>query len=354
MGAWALPGGWFDSARARLAPDRCRAGWRRWSAGCGSRPGRVPGWGGRPRRFPRGARSPSRRWPGRARCRGRPGIQDRQDAFDGALFHLAHEAQLIGVHAAAFAQRSRQQAAVLVDDGDVFGGQFRHAGSDQPGDGGHLGVAQAATGVQVQQHRGRGAWRSRTNSDWRGMARCTRACCTVHGFDRTGQLAFQAALVVDLFGELAGAEAGVVHQLEADRAAARQSLRGQLQPGVIDAVGRNQQGGAVLVVAIGHVHLPQRRHDGAAVAVLQVREQDLVGSLLHMTAATISATTAAAAPAGRAWAARGLFPARELRQQRRAQSGLLIHLRPRCCAELGKGLHVRVGQITHATCFWSG
>ncbi|CFN80410.1 Uncharacterised protein [Bordetella pertussis] len=24
-----------------------------------------------------------------------------------------------------------------------------------------------------------GAWRSRTNSDWRGMARCTRACCTV-------------------------------------------------------------------------------------------------------------------------------------------------------------------------------
>ncbi|MNL80768.1 hypothetical protein D3C87_2076970 [compost metagenome] len=24
-----------------------------------------------------------------------------------------------------------------------------------------------------------GAWRSRTNSDWRGMARWTRACCTV-------------------------------------------------------------------------------------------------------------------------------------------------------------------------------
>ncbi|CAM4412930.1 hypothetical protein ACAE110713_13440 [Achromobacter aegrifaciens] len=24
-----------------------------------------------------------------------------------------------------------------------------------------------------------GAWRSRTKRDWRGMARCTRACCTV-------------------------------------------------------------------------------------------------------------------------------------------------------------------------------
>ncbi|KAG1477649.1 hypothetical protein G6F54_014060 [Rhizopus delemar] len=45
-----------------------------------------------------------------------------------------------------------------------------------------------------------GAWRSRTNSDWRGMAR------------------------FDLLSELAGAEAGVVHQLETDRAATRKPL----------------------------------------------------------------------------------------------------------------------------------
>lgn len=43
---------------------------------------------------------------------------------------------------------------VTVDDGDILGGQLGHAGSHQPGHRRHLGIAQAAARVQVEQHRG--------------------------------------------------------------------------------------------------------------------------------------------------------------------------------------------------------
>ena len=256
------------------------------------------------------------------------GIQDGEDALDGALLDLAHEAKLVGVHAAAFAQRGGQQAAVLVDDGHAFGGQFRHAGSHQPGDRGHLGIAQAAARVQVQQHGGGGrlalAHEQRLARHGQVDAGVLHG---VHGFDRTGQLALQTALVVDLFRKLAGAEAGVVHQLEADGAAARQALRGQLQPGVIDAVGGHQQRGAVFVVTVGHVHRAQGRHDGAAVTVVQVREQNLV---LRFAAPHDHGDDHR--DKGRGGAEQdGLgkradpFQHGELGQKRRAQGSLLIH-----------------------------
>ncbi|CPO75095.1 Uncharacterised protein [Bordetella pertussis] len=208
-------------------------------------------------------------------------VEDGQDALDRALLHFTHEAQLVGVHAAAFAQRRRQEPAVLVDDGDILGGQLGHAGSHQPGHRRHLGIAQAAARVQVEQHRG---GRGLAVAHEQRLARHGQVHAGVlhrmHGLDRARQLAFQAALVVDLLGELAGAETGVVQQLETHRTAARQALAGQLHARVVDPLGGHQQRAAVVAEAVGHVHLVQRRDDGAAIAVVQIGEQHLVIGLV--------------------------------------------------------------------------
>jgi hypothetical protein len=80
-----------------------------------------------------------------------------------------------------------------------------------------------------------------------GIARCTRRLNGGDRLDGARQLAFQAALIIDLFGKLADAELLAFHQLEADRAAARQSLRREAQADIVDAAGGNQDGAARVV-----------------------------------------------------------------------------------------------------------
>ena len=66
------------------------------------------------------------------------------------------------------------------------------------------------------------------------------------GHDGAFQLAFNGAMIIHLFGEFAGAEVGLIEQLEADAAGFGQSRGGHLQAGFGDLVGRNQNRGAAV------------------------------------------------------------------------------------------------------------
>jgi hypothetical protein len=100
------------------------------------------------------------------------------------------------------------------------------------------------------------------------------------GLDRTCQFAFHGALEIDLLDELGRAELLVFHQFEADIAALGQTLRGQFQTRIVNAVGGHQHGPAALGVFVGDVHFFQLGDDRAAVAVAEIREQHAIVGLL--------------------------------------------------------------------------
>ena len=94
--------------------------------------------------------------------------------------------------------------------------------------------------------------------------------------DGLRELAFQAALVVDLFLELGSAEFLVVDQLEADDAALGHPLRREAQPRVVDLCAGDQDRAAAFGNAIGNVHLVERSDDRASVPVREVAVQHTV------------------------------------------------------------------------------
>ena len=96
------------------------------------------------------------------------------------------------------------------------------------------------------------------------------------GFDRTGELAFEAALVVHLLGELTDTEGLAVHQFETDIAAARQALFGQLQAQAVHGIPRYQQGGAALAEAIGNAAAVQLTDDATAIGLGEVAVEDTI------------------------------------------------------------------------------
>ena len=113
--------------------------------------------------------------------------------------------------------------------------------------------------------------------------------CALHGrdgLDRSRQFAFETALVIDLFGELADAEFLVFHQFEADGAAFGQSLRRQTQAHLVNFAAGDEDGAAALAETVGHVHLFEGGDDRAAVAFGNVREQNAVIRLLEPGAAS--------------------------------------------------------------------
>ncbi len=97
-----------------------------------------------------------------------------------------------------------------------------------------------------------------------------------NGLNRLLQFAFEGALVVDLFGELADAEFLVVHQFEADRTAFGQALRREPQAHFVDLFGRHEDRAARVGELVRDVGGLQRGDDRAAVAVRQVAVEHLV------------------------------------------------------------------------------
>ena len=75
------------------------------------------------------------------------------------------------------------------------------------------------------------------------------------GFNGTGQLAFQRALVVHLLAKLADAEFFLIEQFKADRAALRQADLRQTQTQFVNFIRRHFQRAAVIGKAVGDVHL---------------------------------------------------------------------------------------------------
>ncbi len=101
------------------------------------------------------------------------------------------------------------------------------------------------------------------------------ACDRCQGFHGACQFAFQRALVVDLFQELAGAELLVFHQFEADRTALGQAFRGHLQAHFMHFVGGHHQR-ADFGEFVGNVLLLQGLNDCSAVAFGHIRIQHAV------------------------------------------------------------------------------
>ena len=138
-------------------------------------------------------------------------------------------------------------------------------------DAGHLGLVQAAAGVQGQQHRGAGLLLLAEETVLVGQGQ-------VHAgglhrrerLDGAGELAFEAALEGQPLLELGHAETAGLHQFEAIDRALGQALRGQAQAHIVHLVGRHHDGAAALGVAVGHLHLRELGHDGAAILVAQV------------------------------------------------------------------------------------
>ena len=165
-----------------------------------------------------------------------------------------------------------KQVAGLVHHRDVARRQLRHAAGDQVLDRADLsGVQHAARDTGSTSTEALGCCCSRTNTRRaRNRQVHARRLHRGHRLDRARQLAGERALVVDLLGELADAELLRVHQLEADRAALGQALRGQLQAQLVDLVAGHQDHAAALGDVIGNVLLRERGDDLAAVAVGQV------------------------------------------------------------------------------------
>ena len=90
---------------------------------------------------------------------------------------------------------------------------------------GDLRTVECAPGLQTDQHRGRRLQFIAQEGSLLGDRQMHAG--GAHGpecLDRARQFAFETALVIDLFGELADAELLVLHYLEADQATFRQSL----------------------------------------------------------------------------------------------------------------------------------
>ena len=87
------------------------------------------------------------------------------------------------------------------------------------------------------------------------------------------QLAFEGALVIDLFVELGEAELLVFHQLETDQTALRNALGSQAQAQVMDLGGGDEDGVAVVGELVGDVLRLETGHHGATVLLGQVGEQ---------------------------------------------------------------------------------
>jgi hypothetical protein len=170
------------------------------------------------------------------------GLQDGFDAAYVALLYFLRVLELADVQAARAGVGRRQQVAGLVDHGDAFGREFGHAAGDQVHDGADLAFVDAAAAVQAQHHGGAGLFLVAHEQRGLGQRQVhARRFDGGDGIDGAREFAFEGALVVDLFGELAGAELLGVHQFEADGAAFGQALGGQAQARLGHLVRRDQQ-----------------------------------------------------------------------------------------------------------------
>ena len=88
--------------------------------------------------------------------------------------------------------------------------------------------------------------------------------------DGAGELALQGPLVVHVLGKFAQAELGVVEDLEADAAALRQPLGGELHADFVQRLGRDQDAFAVRADPVGDLLLLEPSHNGARILRIQV------------------------------------------------------------------------------------
>jgi hypothetical protein len=155
----------------------------------------------------------------------------RLDLLDDVLLHLLDVFQLVRVELLA------ARSALVSDSRLPFWSTtvtLPPAGSSGTEDATRCTMAltwpgRGAARLQVEQHGG-GRLLLLAHEHGRFRQRQVHARrLTAERLDRARQFAFERALVVDLFEELRHAQLLVFHQLEADVAAFRQALRGQLQ-----------------------------------------------------------------------------------------------------------------------------
>ena len=114
---------------------------------------------------------------------------------------------LTGDNQIALVVLAREQIAALIDNGDIFRSQLRHAGGDQIGDGVDLRIAEITAAHQGKKHRRR--WLT-TTAHKNGTLRCrqmhTRGLHVAEPHDRALQFALLTAFVTIGFHELTGAQ----------------------------------------------------------------------------------------------------------------------------------------------------
>jgi hypothetical protein len=208
------------------------------------------------------------------------GTDDRgQQGFDAALEVLLQGPAGLGQRRPARVRApiaGHQQAPGGVDDRDAVGGQPLHGRAHQVDDGPDLVAGQPGARPESQHHRRRRG--ALVLFEQAGLGQGQVHAGPVDGAQLTDgprQLAFQRAPEGQALGEIGEAQLGPVEELEADGAAARQSLAGQAQPQFVDLAGRDEHAPA-LADPVAHAVAVQDPPHRLQVVGGEVREQDLL------------------------------------------------------------------------------
>jgi len=164
-----------------------------------------------------------------------------------------------------------QELAAVVHHRDLIRNEPRNAGGDQVHDALDLLLAELAAALELHRHRRAGRLLVADEEGLLGHDEVDPAAVDLcNAADGAGELALQGPLVVHVLGKFAQAELGVVEDLEADTAALRQPLGGELHADFVQRLGRDQDASSVRADPEGNLLLLELSHNGARILRIQV------------------------------------------------------------------------------------
>ena len=193
---------------------------------------------------------------------------DGLDVLPQAVLEIGGVLFRIGAgFAAVLVVAAGEQIALVVDDGHARRLHPCHRRRHEMLNGRNLATVQHAAGLE--HHRTAGILRLvREDLPLRDHQMNARAVDALDGLDRAGELAFQGAHAVDVLYEGGGAEGvGFVENLVAD-AGGRKIFGSELHPQLGDLIGGHQDGAAVALHVVGHIHRVELGRDLRGVARL--------------------------------------------------------------------------------------
>ena len=167
-----------------------------------------------------------------------------------------------------------QQISIHVQDGNLIGGKTLHRGGYQMVDSLHILRRQTAAGANLHQYAGFGGLLRIQKYGILGKGQVDAGLLHFRQrHDRAFQFALQRPAVVDVLGELGGAQVGLIEQFETDPAGFGQARGGQIDAQFGQPRRRHHYRTTPLGQAVIHAGLFQPLDDGRGVFRRDAREQ---------------------------------------------------------------------------------